>query len=720
MSIVRQSGIVFVLVVALLTCAATWYVANRMHLQFFFSGESTARATLIKVLQQTEMPKSTIPAVIVSPMMSCRENRPEDLAQHLKDFAFTRSCTFGILYLLLLAVSIVYLKMQKVWARKFDEHSNSMCDFVVLLTGFPPDATNEVELKQWAQDALTKCGLGHCEVEGASIGYDYSEQVEQVNDMVQRFCKSLEIQRRRDAGTAVFLQEDLELVGLEAKRLEDRKQVSQWFSSGTAMKSTGQVFLVFKFNTFKDSVMSKYKTNKKIFEYRGKVIEASVVKSEPPDVFWQNLQVPDDTIVKNERRALLQVVIFLCLLNVLLYLWSREVTLPYLAAGSKASMMITMLQGSIVGIMNGVMNSRAKAAAYSVGFHRKDQADVSLFLTNFVITFCNTLFNLGLMCYSVMIADKEKFLKGPNYLDELSSASPVGEESDLAYNVYLMLIPGQFFVNSLNGLTGPLVQYVQTVLLAKVIYVWKCFPPLLLQLVKAGLPGAPTSLDQYGVIDAEEGLKVQEINLPADYSNLVVNPFLVFLSFFMVSTTSHKLSMFLALWAVFIYVWHRFMHLRVQSASFYSTEKLNWVVKLSWGAPLSTLASCAFAWGIRSGKIMPSSPVSHRWLALLAVYVVAILVWIAAMLFMDPPHKENVSDDKVCSFNTCKAHWIFSWFNCNPVFTLKCLYHVDTLDSWNHPLASGEDPKVVRFYRRGTGAQHASSVLGPMPDSNGE
>ena len=30
-------------------------------------------------------------------------------------------------------------------------------------------------------------------------------------------------------------------------------------------------------------------------------LEASVVKSEPPDVFWQNLQVPDDTIVKNER-----------------------------------------------------------------------------------------------------------------------------------------------------------------------------------------------------------------------------------------------------------------------------------------------------------------------------------------------------------------------------------------------------------------------------------
>ncbi|CAJ1443919.1 unnamed protein product, partial [Effrenium voratum] len=532
------NGIFFILAAAIITCFAMWHLEAKSQLEEIFNGSSTStRQQLSEVLGRTDLPKATLPAVIVSPMLHCATNSPDDLTLILKDYASARAFTLLILYVVLLFVSLIYVKTQKDFAKRFDATTHSMTDFAVLLRGFPPEATNEVELKKWAQEALLKCGLGSCEVEGVSIGYDFGDRVDKVNNMTNRFCSALELEMRRDAGGSNDVLK-MELDYLEKLKEEDRKEVRQWFDGAGALKGTGDVFLVLKENTFKDKIMAKYQAEKGIFQYKNKIMEASVVKSEPPDVFWSNLHFPDSKIQHNERCAMLQIFFYFCCINVLVFLWNRSVVMPYLSAGSNASGPITILQGIIMGIINGQLGGQVWKAAYGVGYHRKDRADVWLYVMNLIMTFCNTMFSLLLVCYSVLVMNKEKSMTSPNYLEELSSASPVGIESSLAYNVYLMLIPGQFFINPLNGwIMGGIVPYLQNTLLANVIYVWYCLPTPVLQFLKVILPSAPKDLKKYDVLNAEDGLRAPQIGLPWDYSNLVLNPFLVFLSFFLVSTS---------------------------------------------------------------------------------------------------------------------------------------------------------------------------------------
>eukprot|EP00913_Durusdinium_trenchii_P035416 g33142.t1 len=130
----------------------------------------------------------------------------------------------------------------------------------------------------------------------------------------------------------------------------------------------------------------------------------------------------------------------------------------------------------------------------------------------------NTIFNLALMCYSVLVLQKEQFLRGPGYLDVFSSATNLGQESDVADRVYMMLVPGQLFTGPLSLgadgllchanslLTGTMLNYVLNILWAKMIYVWKCLPDPGLQFIKILLPHAPNSLDKYKITSAERGM----------------------------------------------------------------------------------------------------------------------------------------------------------------------------------------------------------------------
>lgn len=700
-------SVFFVLLISVIAAIFLWNTPDSSHLVQSAQGTTDH---LLNALMMTEVPKSTLPAVLLSPLEKCPKSSPLDKEEPLKQYAYARAWTLLMLYGAVFLASAWFVRAQKTWTQKFDRKNNTMCDFALLLTGFPADATNEVEMKKWAQEQLKKSGMD-VQVEGVSIGYSYGGKADEVDEMTATYCSHLELTMRKDANLSNPDAEE-ERIRLGKQMEKDGEKVRSWFDKNEVTCS-GQIFLCFQLNTDKDKVMEKYESStSSLFSYKGKEIEVDVVRSEPSDVFWQNLHTTEEEIRHNERKSLAEVAMWFVGINLLVLVWNTTVVMPYLSAGSNAGGPITIIQGIIMTIINGQLGGKVYGGAYGAGYHRKDRADVWLFLVNFFITFCNTIFNLALMCYSVLVMQKENFFHSPGYLDVFNSATPLGQESEVADKVYLLLVPGQLFTGPVNSLlTGAMLNYLLYNLWAKMIYIWKCLPDPGLQFIKLLLPNAPESLDKYGISNAEKAMRAPQIGLPWDYSALILNPFLVFISMCMISENSFKLCAFLALACIFNYLWSKFMHLRVQSVNFYSTGKLDRVVLLAWGGPLSVLGCCSFVWLIRSGHVLNGSPLVVRWGAVFFLYVFACLVWVVVMLMLHPnkPKKDNIESDTPCTFQECKDNWIFSWFNCNPMYALKCLYVIKYRETvWDHPWASGSEPTEVRFYSPGREYLHLS------------
>jgi len=707
------NSICFTLVVGLIAAACTYYIQL---------------GTVIETVIVDQYPMSfpdeqdnvddigvmTRPALISSVLEHCRKRSPFQLEDLANNFASFSSHALSTLYLTLFAVSLWFVGHQKRWADRFDAVNNSMKDFVVLLEGLPASANDEVELKRWACETMKKStDIADVEIEGVSICYNYSGFEDKIQAMLERQSTYIELSLYQEVQESDY--EDMEKVMkeyLEGHMKDDRKEAAGWFEGAGSFKCTGHAFLVFKSSDSKDRVLSAAGKQPSLFVHpadKTKNVKVVDVKSEPPDVFWENIKMSDDELRVNTWKAVLKVaLIFLVVQAVVVWPFNLLVVIPYLSAGASAGGPVTMVNGIIMAIVNAQLGGQVLGAAFGIGFHRKDRADVFLFGMNVFITICNTFTTLLLMVVAVFISDKTNIRHHESYLDPVDIRH-VGEENQIAKSVYLMLVPGQFFVNCVNGLLmGGMVPWIQHSFVSKVIYVWRAMPDFLLNILQAILPWA-SGIDKYQRFNAEKTLEAPQIGLPWDYSNLIVNVSVVFSIFFFVSPHCFQLCMYLALWAAFYWVWCRFMHLRVQSVSYSSTDRLDWWVLMAWGLPLSELASCAVAWYMRAGHLMVDQAPYEKWLVVGAVFVLSWSLWVCAVLLVHPIKHESPHSPSVSQFKDTKSRWIFTWFNCNPVYAVKCLHYIQTPDgktpaTWDNPLACGENGDEVRYYR--TGKEH--------------
>jgi len=720
------NGIRFMVVVGLLTTLSSYIVADSGGLyEIMQSPDFTRLDMLLKALMTTKMKNNIIPAVVLSPMTSCGTTTPEGIQEKLQSVAASRALAFGVLYVGLLASSLYFVAAQKRFAKRLDEESTSMSDFCVLLKGLPTDLTDEVALKKWAEAQLAQSRIDS-EVQGVSIGYDFGgdEALKwEVYDMLDRFCSATEIElmlkgKTADAQEMEFAKESLG--NLKGDVAKDRSKAQEWFDGEKKLKGTGQAFLVMTKSTGKDAIMKAYGAKESLFTYQQKPIQVAEVNSEPPDICWENLGITDEAIASNEWKAVGQVLQMFIFINVLTMGFNLYVVMPYLAAGSNASGPLMTVNGIIMGIINGQLGGKVWNSAWGVGYHRKDRADVWLFNVNFAITLCNTFISLFMTIYAVIATDPEVAAEGAGMFFKELSTTTVGLESTVGHTLFMMLIPGQLFVNPMMGyLQGNIVPFLQANLVAKIIYVWKCLPDKLLFLLKALLPWSPDNVDKYERRNAENGMVAGQIGLPWDYSNLILNPLSVFFTFFFVSTNSSTESAYLVAWAVFFFMYSRFMHLRVQSVAFHSTHKLDRSVWMVWGCvPLALIGTCAMTWVFRAGLVLKGAPLWQKVVLMLVTYALSCLVWVLSLRALYPLLKEESPDAREGDFTECKREWIFSWFNCNPVFTLKCLYYLPKFlqdtelgkvkekllkkkDVWGHPIACGDDEDVVRYFKPG-------------------
>eukprot|EP00913_Durusdinium_trenchii_P035417 g33143.t1 len=144
---------------------------------FVHSTRTSISESLAEALAHIDPPKATIPAVIISPLMNCPSQSPLDMTEPLKYFANQGAYALGLLYGALFAVSAYFVRSQKAWNERFDAKSNTI--FVT---------------------PQRRSGLPDIEVEGVSVGYNYGDRVDAVDEMTDRFCTAVELEMRKESG----------------------------------------------------------------------------------------------------------------------------------------------------------------------------------------------------------------------------------------------------------------------------------------------------------------------------------------------------------------------------------------------------------------------------------------------------------------------------------------------------------------------------------------
>ncbi|CAE8581560.1 unnamed protein product, partial [Polarella glacialis] len=134
--------------------------------------------------------------------------------------------------------------------------------------------------------------------------------------------------------------------------------------------------------------------------------------------------------------------------------------------------------------------------AYGLGFHRKDRMDSFILFANTAVTMINTFLNLAITAFTVTSGKTREPIS--HLLLSSKNVERLGVEHDLAERIYQMMMPGSFFTGYFMLIVmGGMVPFVVNSLLMKIIYVWRCFPEFVLQILKVFLPFAPASLTVY-------------------------------------------------------------------------------------------------------------------------------------------------------------------------------------------------------------------------------
>jgi len=144
----------------------------------------------------------------------------------------------------------------------------------------------------------------------------------------------------------------------------------------------------------------------------------------------------------------------------------------------------------------------------------------------------------------------------------------------------------------------------------------------------------------------------------------IVQPASCSLSLFLASGVAWQAFLCLALWSLFMILFQRYMHLRTVKRCFFTTERLDELVLIAWGAPLSMILSASCFWSAKE-RGWPMFVVPISWLAAWSIYglVLAFCVW--------PQEIAQADDDEdTPNYNEVRARRFYDWHNCNPIRVL--------------------------------------------------
>lgn len=754
------NSICFIAGIATLFFVVTWWVWTRSDIQW----------TLDSLNQRSQVVEGVVAAdaVAQAPLAVCGTSATDDVLGAMRSFAATNVWAIGFLYVASFIFSLAYGKYQKEHAKWYDSQNASMADYALCLKGLPRDATDEWRLQEWLQREFAAfvppeqaAGTAHpVEVVGVSVCYDYThcpdfvvkatsylsehlaaEESERPRCDAPDFAKEVTDEDGADArmrpefsSADTDSKSDADVGGVSASAAvyvastgedEDesspflsadggvRRAVEALFEGPDKLQGCGSAFLVFRHGGASNRVMNAYEKHRHLLRYPSapdKPLDLIRVFSEPPTVTWSNMGISRLTRQRQVVKAFIKIFALIAAVQYfIMQTFVKYVVLPYAKTGAVAGSQKMVLAGIILGNVNMWLCITIYGTASGLGFPERDKMDVAIFCANVALSLINTCINVYSTFYTVYARESAQASLG-TFLT-MNSLVAMRTENAWAESLYFMMVPGMTYVGYLMcPLMAGMIPYCQNLLFMHLIYVWGCLPRGLLRLIKVFLPWAPNSLDVYSPHRAEKGLEPMEIGLPWDYSSNIVLPSMCFSMLFFASPFVWRTFLAMLGWACFYYCWCRYMHLRLMKACFYSTSRLDATVNYAWGLPLSIVAAAWCVWVLRwSGSVGESLPVWMR-LAFVAVgFGASLAAWVYCYTrFVDPLHPEHAEQMQSKSVEEVAADRLYTWFNCNPIYVLKCAYYfrdssgADIAERRHgHPLACGSDERDVRAYEIG-------------------
>jgi len=687
------------------------------------------------------------PAMVISRLMVCSDGQQASIHEDIDGFAFTNFVAMGILYVAFFVSLFLYTRYQKRETRGFMRAHAVMADYCLRVSGLPAGETDEADLRKWLEDefrnvlpdqfprpsqvidggsyledAVSEVEPSQIEVKGVSLCYDYSQRWGEVEDKIQGLQMRIELQAATKARVAGYggyrglrkMTED-DLGGkeeLERSKREHRKSVTAWFEGDEKqrLKSIGEAFVVFKYSEDKRKVLREYTTGGKRLTHpkTKEALELSMVQTEPPCINWWHMGISPAERDRNVVLGLAKILAMIAAVQgLVVYPFVKYFLWPYSSVGSHASGMSMSILGIVIGNLNMVIGIQLWMTSFGMGFRRKESMDTLVLFGNTFLNIINNMLNILVTVFTVFSATHNK--KGFEMLVSPTTMYSAGTETLIAKDIYGMLMPGFFFVGFLMTIVMAGVwPFLFNTFLMKLIYTWAALPKPLLKVIRVFLPWAPDDVDKYPYWRAEKGLEPMEIQI-GDYSNLILVTFVCSLALFTMSPYTHKLFFAQLCWSVFYYCFLQYMHLRFCKAAFYTTDRIDIHVNVLWGLPLSVVGAAWCQWAIRSQLFASTWAAPYRYMLLLLAFLLSFALWnLVYWKVVRPEEKEDLKEDEQFTEHEVKERTFYSWFNCNPVFVLKCAYYFQNEDETpvperlkDHPIACGEDEKKVRFYAIG-------------------
>jgi len=697
------------------------------------------------------LPQNGAPAVVISRLYVCHGKSHENLHNTLNEFATMNFFGLGVLWVVLFGMLLFFTKRQKVNTAIFNSKNATMADYALRITGLPKDFTEEADLKAWLEGEFRKACPGKfprppliedmgktqgdvkkdredtpIEVYGVSLCYDYLKEWGPVDDILMNMNMRLEVQAAEEANASEAVDDKYRRF-LTTKNLggdkavqerikKDRDQVKKWFE-GTAeerLKTNGEAFCVFNWNEDLDRVLKEYSREgsslKNLCHPRnpGQPIEILFVNSEPPSVNWQFLGTPLSVkaIIKGLAFIACLILIVLCCILIPYY---QFILKPYGALGSMASGTKTAVMGQVVGGLNTIVQIQIWMTSFNVGFHRRENMDRMVLVCNVILIFINIGFTIVVSSFQAYSKEADPHpMRDFVSLDDLE---PIATENAIAMSTFQMMMPGFFFSGNLTMLVmAGIWPWIFNNFLAKLIYVWRALPWPLLKVVRVILPWAPDDLGHYPLWRAERALEPMEIQI-GDYANLIVIPSVCMVTLFTVSPFTSQMFYCMLVWSIFYYFFLRYLHLRFCKRCYYTTNNVDNFVNILMGIPLSLVAAAWCQWGLRARILFPDLDYGVKFGMIWLVFALSFALWVAAYFHGVKPFKDDLGyeEEEKLTFREVKENLFYSWFNCNPVFVLKCAFlwqdeKGNMEEAWKknpHPIASGEDPTKVRWFQVG-------------------
>eukprot|EP00928_Gymnodinium_smaydae_P027951 TRINITY_DN21455_c0_g1_i1.p1 TRINITY_DN21455_c0_g1~~TRINITY_DN21455_c0_g1_i1.p1 ORF type:complete len:1039 (+),score=176.63 TRINITY_DN21455_c0_g1_i1:204-3119(+) len=384
--------------------------------------------------------------------------------------------------------------------------------------------------------------------------------------------------------------------------------------------------------------------------FHGCPLELREVTSEPTSIVWEHMGTPPQVIFRRVIVCVIGFVASLVVFNVF-YNWLAEYVLHFCQkAGQAPQMYHNFILACVLGAFNSLISNLIWLIVPLLGFRRKDQADIVVFLSRAFLIITNTIINL------VMTIRKLAAVTRPEveYLHAVGQA--VARSQELGLEVAVATAVFQlFFIGTFGcGLVAQFITYPVNYMLA------------VLQ-VTTGLFGKKLTARE-----GERLLEPMEIWLPWDYALHIQLPFCAFFPLLLAEPPGQCAARGLCLvclcWCVVMYLAQRIIHLRCSKETFFTTARLDTAVLYAWALPLALLALTAAWW---AGRAMQLSLVMKCTVCVLAFLFSVGAYWIG--LFYALRHQKNISvlyATKSESYEAALARLRYSFFNTNPVYVL--------------------------------------------------